>query len=148
MGPSLHVFGDILDRRFDSDRQELEGIMTETLSLWADHQREHKSGGITTADLNVHHQELSSNLYEILIEKLEHIEFKEHCRCLRHVDREGGCPVTPRLDRRFRESWWMEGAGSICVPFTGMVANHEWLHPATLIFLVWCFSKRFYESAS
>ena len=46
------------------------------------------------------------------------------------------------------DAWWWEGAGSTCTPFSRFGSRSGWLDWATLIYLVWVFSTRFFEPDS
>lgn len=144
----MHVFSDVLDRLFLPDKERLLQIQAKYLSLWADHQLEKRSGGVTDRELSEISSRMGNDMLKEMSEILETSEFASHVTCLRHPDRIGGCPVSPRLsaDPNIAKSFWMEGAGSTCTSWS--VANQQaggWMSESTLPFLVWLYSTRYME---
>lgn len=85
---------------------------------------------------------LSETYLSALRAILEGAEFRDVAWCYRHNE---FCPVTPRHQMECRPMIWCDGSGSICCPWSTMGARNMWLDRATLAFLTWCFSTRYYE---
>eukprot|EP00959_Pyramimonas_sp_CCMP1952_P089962 1883034-Pyramimonas_sp.AAC.1 len=74
---------------------------------------------------------------------LKFTEFNETDLCLKHG---GQCPICPRSNKEFSQSYWLECAGHTCCPWSNMrQLSGGWLDESTLPFLTWAYSARFYE---
>ena len=81
----------------------------------------------------------------MLKEYLSDVEFMEQDFCLVH---QTNCYISPRRDPADRRSLWVEASGNTCCPWSAMaraVQTGGWLDVASLPFMVWCCSTRFYE---
>jgi hypothetical protein len=142
---SEHVFGDISERCFPTDLAKLRMMEGEFMQLWKDSTMEYENGGLSKVEYVAIRDDLGSEMFGKLSTELQGMEFQEECHCYCH-DRK--CPWCPRSDPRFVDSYWVEGAGSTCCPFSGMGKQGRWLDQATLPFLIWAYSTRYTEPDS
>ena len=142
-----HVWRDVLDRLPPTVRREAIRITKQRLDLGQCAQKEHSLGHISAAEFDLEWTRQGRLLQEQLKELLGDIEFEETAYCLVH-DRK--CHLSPRSDLEYRSAYWMEGAGHMCCPWSSMPCGGgaKWLDWATLTFLVWAYSVRFFEPDS
>jgi hypothetical protein len=79
---------------------------------------------------------------ETLRRELGNVEFVAEAYCTIH---DGMCPVSPRASPALRDLPWIEGAGTICCPFSSMSSSPKWCDPSTLVTLSWAYVNRFHE---
>ena len=138
----LHLFDSNVDRLSTDDRDRLQGMLDHQLGLLSCHKQELNLKTISKKEFNALAKEMSESLRCELQLALEDMEFVSECWCLIH---EKNCPVTPRMDPELEAFYWVEGAGTICKPFSSMSTNPPWCDPSTLSTLTWAYSIRFFE---
>ena len=142
-GAPMHIFGDILGRVQPAVLQTLKDIETSRLADWEQTKKEFQLGAVDKKDLAGIRTHLGIKMIEEMSEILKTTEFNETDYCFQHS---GQCPICPRVNKEFRDSYWVECAGHTCCPWSNMRRlSGGWLDKSTLPFLIWAFSTRFFE---
>jgi hypothetical protein len=137
-----HRFCNVLDRVHPAQLQALRRIEKHYLDLWDDTKRERAVGAVDEQELRRWHERLSSEYLVRLMEEFSGIEFLETAYCAEH---DAQCPLSPRSDPELSQKLWVEGAGSVCTPFSKTGPQDHWLSSATLVFFTWFASTLYYE---
>ena len=141
---SLHGFGDIMDRLCKHDREHM--VYLENYYLHAaDCARDLLEDGLSTKVGCVEKlQKLASEFVDVASKYLGAVQFQTHAFCSVHGQM---CPLSPRLDKRYRNHYWIDGSGSPCQAHSKMNAQHPGVlsHSTTLV-LVYTYSMRFFEA--
>ena len=140
-----HVFGDILGRVPRGFQQPLKDIESSYLAEFKFLQTELKLGQLTKPEFGVAKRKLEQGYVCKLKSELSQIEFNDADFCLVHQKQ---CYISPRHDSRFSHAYWIEASGNTCCPWSRIGGQNGWLDVATLPFLVWCYSTRFFEPDS
>ena len=135
-----HLFDDVLSRLPENDKNDLMQIAAENISLADAIKKELKCGSITNKQAGEERAEIGEANRKELQDKLVDIEFNLMAWCSIH---EGMCPVTPR--QKYPGHRWIEGAGTVCCPFSSMSDNPSWCDASTLSTLTWAYGIRFGE---
>ena len=140
-----HVFEDVLGRLPEDILQKLKEIEGSALSDFKNLQAELALGQIDKVFFGQQKSRMEEAYLHTLKSELQQVEFRATDHCKVHGQQ---CFVSPRHDPRYRSSYWIEMSGNTCCPWSGMSTHNGWLDVATLPFLVWGFSTRFYEPDS
>ena len=143
-GP-LHVFGDVLGRLPSRVRKDAREVEAQFLADFKCLQDELHLKQMTKTEFVGLKTKLESAYVKKLQDMLESVEFNDTDYCFVH---ETQCPISPRDDPTHRQSYWVEASGNTCCPWSGMATGNGWLDAATLPFLTWAYSTRFFEPDS
>ena len=137
-GPD-HIFQDIMDRIPTQVRQNLQGILKQKTMRYKAVCNKH---GPKSSMAGAAKKSLGMELLKEASALLHKTTFASFAYCLKHKQM---CCLNPRLDPELQDRLWVEVAGTVCKPWSTMGTMGDWLHPTSLVFLVWAFSMRFYE---
>jgi hypothetical protein len=137
-----HLFGDYSGNLLPVDRQRLQMFLDSQLDKLASAKRRLKQNEISRPSYKAMASELSMETLETLRLELGKVEFAAEAYCAIH---DGMCPVSPRASPILRDLPWIEGAGTICCPFSSMSSSPNWCGESTLVTLSWAYCNRFHE---
>ncbi|CAE7194005.1 unnamed protein product [Symbiodinium sp. CCMP2592] len=142
-----HIFEDVLGRLPSQARTQLKDMEQRALSDHKCLQQELSFQQIDKASFVTMKQKLESSYVSSLKEVLATVEFNDTDFCLVHGKQ---CCISPRSDPALRTAYWVEASGNTCCPWSIMSSSkggcsNGWLDSATLPFLTWAYSTRFYE---
>ena len=142
-----HVFQDVLGRLPSLAKRQLKDMEQRALADYKCLQQELSLQQIDKASFLTMKQKLESSYVSSLKEVLATVEFNDTDFCLVHGKQ---CCVSPRSDPALRTAYWVEASGNTCCPWSIMSSSkggcsNGWLDAATLPFLTWAYSTRFYE---
>ena len=144
----LHLFADVLGRLHPLDLQKLKNIQSNALGPWKVAKDEYRQGKISKETLLEIRSREGTKMRNMMMEILTSVEFNKYDHCLVHNK---PCPISPR-DGGYPKAYWVEGTGNTCCPFSNMSVGKDcanaWLDKATLPFLVWAVSSRYFEPDS
>ena len=141
----FHVFENVLGRLPNTTRELLLAVQSEALSDYKNMQEEFRLGQIDKQYFQNEKNRMGKAYVDKLKSCLEGVEFNETDFCLVHNQQ---CFVSPRRCDEHKQSYWIECSGNTCCPWSGMSTQNGWLDTATLPFLTWAYSTRFYEPDS
>ena len=140
----MHVFDDVLGRLPPRTHDELHNLEAVVLAAWEDSKLEHGQGNINKLVLERDRKRLCDKFLTKLDAILKDVDFaaKAYCHRCRKL-----CFISPRAneEQEYAKYYWVEGAGSTCLPFTSLGQHGVWLDPATLPFMTWLYSCRYYQ---
>lgn len=141
-GRPRHVFVDVLDRLYPSDREALEAVRDEVLGKW---QRvlesAQKHDNAPASYIGEQRRRLGEEMRHRLLGILREVEFQPEAFCVIHGRK---CPLDPRADPELRTYMHIEAAGNTCTPWSTAGSRSGWLSSCTLVALVWACHARFW----
>ena len=144
-----HIFGNVLDRVPEKYRDDITDTELKFLTLWQDTKNDYKAKNITKASYKQWQANLEREYLCLLIKTFDKVEFSMTSYCFVHGKQ---CNVSPRAVGRSswkagKASMWLEGAGSICCPWSLMSHGNgnRWLDAATLPCMTWLYGLLFYQ---
>lgn len=132
-----HIFNDVLDRWYDTDRQRLQVMVDRRLEELKIARIEFSLTQYTKAQFDDEKGRLGQALLTELMQELQCIEFKNTSPCSA-CGRE--CVLSPRTELATRECFWVEAAGSVCKAWSTYGSQGKCLSEYTLSTLVWIWS--------
>jgi len=137
-----HIFGDIQDRLPNATRKKLMELQAVSLQEYKYLQEELSLGQITKDEFMAAKAKMDTAYVGKLKTELSQVEFNETAWC---IVRQQECYISPRHEKQHEKSYWVEASGNTCCPWSGMSSGNGWLDRATLPFLTWAYSTRYYE---
>ena len=142
---SRHRFGDVLDRCYPADLDELREIIDHAMQQGNIFRDRLKEGSINKEVAKTIFADLGDTVVNELCAKLDKMEFKLYLPCMECGK---SCPASPRLDPDCCNLFWQEGSCLPRQPWSQMRSKFNWLDDNTLACLVFLYSARFYEPNS
>ena len=137
-----HVFENVLGRVQPSVLQKLKAIESARLQDYRHARHEFKIGGISKTEFSEVAERGGRAMMNEMLEILQHTEVNATDYCVKHKKQ---CSISPRDVKELAGDYWVECSGNTCCPWSSMSDHSGWLDAATLPFLVWAISSRYYE---
>lgn len=135
-----HVFGDLLDRLYPTDKEELDIIVDQCIRGWHRYLEGAQEGQRPKAEIMAEKKRLGSEMRGLLLAFLSEVEFRPDSFCYVHEQR---CPLDPKDDWWLKDWFHIEVAGNTCTPWSTIGQLGGWLSPCTLPVAVWATHQRF-----
>ena len=115
---ALHRFTDVMDRCYPEDLVQLQAISEFKLEQGKIAEAQRRSNSMSRTVFNALIDKLGKELRDELCEVLKQCEFRFHLPCQHHPGQL--CPVIPRVETAYRNSFWSEAGGHPCQPWSSL----------------------------
>jgi hypothetical protein len=137
----LHIFPDIMDRLYDTDKQRIMSIKQNHKTSLDQLIASHAEGVIDADELDHQKRRLQKSILREMLLTLSKVEFKEMCHCIVH---DCCCYVNPHAVPEYATSRWTECGGNVCTSWSRFGKHLGWLDEGGMSALVWVFSAKYY----